>query len=195
MAEVVTPLPPKAITYCSVCTMPPEYCEFSSSAKKCREWLEKAHPELVEVIYNTKAVEAAMANLSVEAKEKAAKAEATAAKRAEKEEAKAEREAEKLLTSRVVLKRVERTKRKHLIVVSGLEKFGLDLKKVAKDFAKKFQGGSSVTKNASGGEEITVQGDWSDDILEYIEEHYKDVPVGNIDQVEDKKKKKSEGMP
>lgn len=36
-----------------VCTMPPEYCEFSSSAKKCREWLEKAHPELVEVIYNT----------------------------------------------------------------------------------------------------------------------------------------------
>jgi hypothetical protein len=35
--------------------MPPEYCEFSSSAKKCREWLEKAHPELVEVIYNTSA--------------------------------------------------------------------------------------------------------------------------------------------
>lgn len=134
-----------------------------------------------------------MANLSVTAQEKAAKAEAQASKRAEKEEAKAEREAERKATSRITLKRVERTKRKHVIVVTGLETFGLDLKKVAKDFGKKFACGSSVVKSAAGVDEIVVQGDLSDDIFDYIEDKYQMVPVDNIDQVEDKKKKKGEG--
>lgn len=43
-----------------------------------------------------------------------------------------------------------------------------------------------------GGEEITVQGDLSEDIQEYIEENYKNVPDDNIELVEDKKKKKAE---
>jgi density-regulated protein DRP1 len=76
--------------------------------------------------------------------------------------------------------------------VQGLEAFGLDIKKVAKDFGKKFATGSSVTKVPGGGEEVTVQGDLSDDILEYIEENYKDVPEDNIELIEDKKKKKAE---
>jgi len=196
MAESVeAPLgnaPPEAkeIIYCEVCTLPPEYCEFTSTAKKCREWLEAEHPDLVPIVYDTQAVEAAMSNLSVEAKEKAAKAEAAASKRAEKEEAKAEREAAKKASSRITLKRVERTKRKHVIIVTGLEAFGLDLKKVAKDFGKKFACGSSVTKSATGLDEIVVQGDLSDDILDYIEDKYPSVPSDNIDQVEDKKKKK-----
>jgi len=133
-----------------------------------------------------------MSNLSVAAQEKAAKAEAAASKRADKEEIKAEREAQRKASSRIILKRVERAKRKHFIVVSGLEAFGLDLKKVAKDFGKKFACGSSVTKSAAGSDEIVVQGDLSDDILEYLELKYPDVPFDNIDQVEDKKKKKGE---
>lgn len=76
--------------------------------------------------------------------------------------------------------------------MQGLEAFGLDIKKVAKDFGKKFATGSSVTKVPGGGEEITVQGDLSDDIQEYIEENYKNVPDDNIELVEDKKKKKTE---
>ncbi|TGZ77400.1 eIF1-like protein [Ascodesmis nigricans] len=219
-ADAPTESQAKSITYCGVCSFPPEYCEFGTSAAKCRDWLQKNHPELVAAVYNPgaiivesssyfpyhehilisilfppEAVEAAMSNLSVDAKEKAVKAEEAASKRAEKEAAKAEREAAKKASSRVILKRVERTKRKHVIVVSGLEAFGLDLKKVAKDFGKKFACGSSVTKNPSGGEEIVVQGDLSDDILEFIEENYSVVPVDNIDQVEDKKKKKSEAGP
>lgn len=136
-----------------------------------------------------------MSNLTEKSKEKAAKAEEAASKRAEKEAAKAEREAAKKASSRVILKRVERTKRKHVIVVSGLETFGLDLKKVAKDFGKKFACGSSVTKSASGQDEIVVQGDLSDDILEFIEDHYPDVPSDNIDQTEEKKKKKGADAP
>ena len=88
---------------------------------------------------------------------------------------------------------MERNKRKFVTEVSGLEHFGLDLKKVAKEFGKKFATGSSVTKTASGGEEITVQGDVSEDIAEWLEEnHGENVPEDNVELVEDKKKKKAE---
>lgn len=60
---------------------------------------------------------------------------------------------------------------------------------VAKDFGKKFATGSSVTKLPSGGEEIVVQGDVSDELEEFILEKYKDVPEDNIELVDDKKKK------
>jgi density-regulated protein len=93
----------------------------------------------------------------------------------------------------VHIKRIERNKRKFVTAVSGLEAFGLDLKKVSKDFGKKFATGSSVTKVPSGGEEITVQGDLTDDILELLTEgkEYKDIiPEDNVTCVEDKKNKK-----
>ena len=78
-----------------------------------------------------------------------------------------------------------------MTAVQGLEAFGLDIKKVAKDFGKKFATGSSVTKIPGGGEEITVQGDLSDDILEFLVDKY-DVPEDNAELIEDKKKKKTE---
>ena len=89
----------------------------------------------------------------------------------------------------MLIKRVERNKRKYVTAVSGLEAHGLDLKKVAKDFGKKFATGSSVTKTASGGEEIVVQGDLSDEIYEWVTETYEGIPEENVDCVEDKKKK------
>lgn len=89
----------------------------------------------------------------------------------------------------MLIKRVERNKRKYVTAVSGLEAHGLDLKKVAKDFGKKFATGSSVTKTASGGEEIVVQGDLSDEIYDWITETYGDIPEENVDCIEDKKKK------
>jgi len=88
---------------------------------------------------------------------------------------------------------VERNKRKYVTAVSGLEAFGLDNKKVAKDFGKKFATGSSVTKLASGGEEIVVQGDVSEEIEEFLLDNYKVIPEDNIELVEDKKKKKDTG--
>lgn len=59
---------------------------------------------------------------------------------------------------------------------------------MAKDFGKRFATGSSVTKTASGGEEIVVQGDVSDEIEEFLLEKYKEIPEDNIELVEDKKK-------
>ena len=119
----------------------------------------------------------------------------------------------------VIIKRVERNKRKYVTEVSGLEAHGMDLKKVAKEFGKKCEWlfgvlflsplflrltvrvgvkmwlmlntvatGSSVTKTASGGEEIVVQGDNSDDILDWVVD-VAGVPDENVKCIEDKKKK------
>ena len=116
-----------------------------------------------------------------------------AQKDAAKKEAKAalteQRESERKAAAKVLIKRVERNKRKYVTVVSGLEEHGLDLKKIAKELGKKFATGSSVTKTASGGEEITVQGDVSDDVYDWLTDKYKDIPEENIDCIEDKKKK------
>ena len=74
-----------------------------------------------------------------------------------------------------------------------MEAFGLELKKVAKEFGKKFATGSSVTKTAAGGEEITVQGDVSEDVFDWLVENHEEIPEDNIEQIEDKKKKSSAG--
>ena len=132
----------------------------------------------------TDALESKLGSMTVEAKEKADK---DLAKKQVKEEARLEREAAKKKSSVVYIKRVERTKRKHVIIVSGIEAFGLDLKKVAKDFGKKFACGSSVTKNATGADEITVQGDVSEEIYDELTEKY-GVEERNIKQIEEKKK-------
>lgn len=144
---------------------------------------------LTRLIPPTEALEQNLSSLSIEARQRAEK---DAQKKAAKAAAAEARHNETLATSKVLIKRIERNKRKYVTAVQGLEAFGLDIKKVAKDFGKKFATGSSVTKVPGGGEEVTVQGDLSDDILEYIEENYKDVPEDNIELIEDKKKKKAE---
>lgn len=76
--------------------------------------------------------------------------------------------------------------------MAGLEAHGLDNKKIAKELGKKFATGSSVTKSPAGAEEITVQGDVSDDLYDWLlEVHGKEVPEDNIELIEDKKKKSS----
>ncbi|KAF2459998.1 translation initiation factor SUI1 [Lineolata rhizophorae] len=177
---------PKQVLYCGVCSLPSEYCEFGGTTKKCEEWLLQADPELHGRLYSQDAIEANMAALSVDAQKRAEK---DAQKKAAKAEAAAAREQEKKATSKVVIKRVERNKRKFVTEVTGLEAHGLDLKKVAKDFGKKFATGSSVTKMPGGGEAITVQGDVSDDIYDYLVEIYPGIPEDNVECVEDKKKK------
>lgn len=94
----------------------------------------------------------------------------------------------------MTIKRIERNKRKHVTAIHGLEAFGVDLKKAAKLFAGKFATGSSVTKNPQGQDEIVVQGDVSDEVLDMIEAGagiLKDIPIDNVDVVEEKTKKAS----
>lgn len=164
-----------------------QYCEYGGTTKKCEEWLAEKHPGLHSQLYSADSDLAQnLSTLSVDAQKRAEK---DAQKKAAKAEAAEARESEKRAASKVYIKRVERNKRKYVTEVSGLEQFGIELKKVAKEFGKKFATGSSVTKTAAGGEEITVQGDVSDDIFDWLLEHYKDIPEDNIEQIEDKKKK------
>jgi len=135
------------------------------------------------------ALNANMAALSVDAQKRAEK---DAAKKTAKAEAAAQKEAERKAEAMVLIKRVERNKRKYVTVVSGLEEHGLELKKIAKEMGKKFATGSSVTKTAAGGEEITVQGDVSDDLYDWLTETYDQIPEDNIDCIEDKPKKKTQ---
>ncbi|KAK4636270.1 Translation machinery-associated protein 22 [Fulvia fulva] len=178
--------PAKSVTYCGVCSLPPEYCEYGGTTKKCQEWLEKNQPALYSKLYSDEALSTNLSTLSVDAQKRAEK---DAIKKAAKAEAQEKKAAEDRASSKVYIKRVERNKRKYVTEVSGLENFGLDLKKTAKEFGKKFATGSSVTKTASGGEEITIQGDVSDDVVEWLEEHHEEIPEDNIEQIEDKKKK------
>lgn len=131
---------------------------------------------------------AATAAMSVEAQKRAAK---DAMKKTAKAEAAEQKHASLLAKSIVTVKRIERNKRKFVTSVSGLEAFGLELKKVSKEFGKKFATGSSVTKTPSGGEEIVVQGDVSDEIKDFLLEKYKDIPEDNVELVDDKAKKKA----
>ncbi|KAI4141755.1 MAG: hypothetical protein LQ340_007551 [Diploschistes diacapsis] len=177
---------PRHVVYCGVCSLPPEYCEFGGTVKKCEEWLEKNHKDMHDRLYSEAAN---LSTLSVDAQKRAAK---DAAKKEAKAAAAESKLQEKLSASKITIKRIERNKRKYVTAVSGLETFGFDLKKVSKDFGKKFATGSSVTKTPAGGEEITVQGDLSDEIFDMLVdgEGYKDkVPEDNVECVEDKKKK------
>lgn len=69
---------------------------------------------------------------------------------------------------------------------------GIDLKKAAKFFGKKFATGSSVTKNPQGMDEIVIQGDVSEEIMDMISDKVDflgSIPEDNVEVVEDKKKK------
>ncbi|KFH43596.1 Translation machinery-associated protein-like protein [Hapsidospora chrysogenum ATCC 11550] len=144
-------------------------------------------------IWSQEALEAATASLSLEAQKRAAR---DAEKKAAKAEAAEAKQADKLAKSVITIKRIERNKKKFVTAVVGLETFGLDLKKassepVAKELGKKFATGSSVTKIPSGGEEIVVQGDVSEDLEEFLLDKYEEIPEDNIELVDEKKKKKA----
>lgn len=63
---------------------------------------------------------------------------------------------------------VERNKRKSVTHIRGMEVFGLDLKKIAKRLASKYACGCSVTTNPAGYDEIVIQGDFVDDLMDFI---------------------------
>lgn len=185
MAEVL----PKNIEYCEVCTFPPEYCEFGLSFKRCKEWLQENQPELFEKLYSADALANATSTLSLEKEQKISQ---EMEKKQAKEEAKLERELQKKLSSKVTIKRIERNKRKHVISISGLEVFNIDMKKLAKTFASKFATGASLTKNAEKKDEIIVQGDVSDEAKDYIEKLLQEKALDEVkvEQIDEKKKKK-----
>ncbi|KAI8342598.1 translation initiation factor SUI1 [Chlamydoabsidia padenii] len=182
---------PRKVLYCGICTMPPEYCEFSGTQEKCKEWLQNNHEDIFILMYGEKELIIGMEQVGV-TEEGESKPDRTFVKdKSAKLEAKLERENKKKMSSRVTIKRVERTKRKRITTIHGLDIFDVDLKKAAKLFANKFACGSSVAKNNQNQDEIVVQGDFSDELIELIIANWPHVPEDNIDYIEEQKKKKA----
>ncbi|GAB5589857.1 Translation machinery-associated protein 22 [Umbelopsis nana] len=171
--------------------MPPEYCEFSGTQEKCKTWLQKNHENVYNKIYNNaEEVEKGVEGITLEEKPEEKKNDRSHVKdKSAQLEAKLEKENKKKMESHVIIKRVERTKRKCVTTIHGLEVFDVDLKKAAKMFANRFACGSSVAKNNQNQDEIVVQGDFSDELLDLILANWPHIPEDNIDLVEDKKKK------
>lgn len=186
----MTDILPRNIFYCGICSFPPEYCEFGLSFKRCREWLHENNNELYNKLYSEDALANATSTLSLEKEQQISK---DLEKKQLKEEAKLERELQKQLSSKVTIKRIERNRRKHIISISGLEVFNIDMKKLSKTFASKFATGASVIKNAEKKEEILVQGDVSDEAKDYIEKLLEEKGLNEVkvEQFDEKKKKKA----
>ncbi|QLG71009.1 hypothetical protein HG535_0B00470 [Zygotorulaspora mrakii] len=182
--------------YCAVCSLPPEYCEFTGKLKRCKVWLRDAHPATYKILYDAEddsvdAVSGKLAESSI-GEEREEKLEKDLLKLQAKQENREQRELQMKLSSKVVIKREARTKKKSLVAISGLEVFEIDMKKLAKTFASKFATGCSVAKNVEKKEEIIVQGDVLEGVEKYIhalleEKGLKDVKVEVVDV---KKKKK-----
>ncbi|KAJ2342526.1 Translation machinery-associated protein 22 [Coemansia erecta] len=181
----------KTVLYCAVCSMPPEYCEYSPSRKKCEQWLEDAHPKVHERLYGDKAIADKMAMTTL-SEEKEAKEAAKMEKAEMKSEARMARELEAKMSSKVVIKRVERSKRKCVTTIFGLQVFGIDLKSTAKMFAGHFACGGTVAKNPQGQDEVVVQGDFAQEIMDIILAKFPKVPRENVEIAPEEKKKKKQ---
>eukprot|EP00879_Flechtneria_rotunda_P000989 GHRR01001123.1.p1 GENE.GHRR01001123.1~~GHRR01001123.1.p1 ORF type:complete len:183 (+),score=65.81 GHRR01001123.1:148-696(+) len=91
----------------------------------------------------------------------------------------------------VVLESHTRNKKKCVTTITGLESFGVKLSEAAKLFGKKFACGASVTKSATGTEQIDMQGEFVDKLAELVVKQYgssNNIGKGDIYMIQEKKK-------
>lgn len=112
----------------------------------------------------------------------------------------AEKEAAKRAKAKIVIHITERNRRKAITYIKGLEAFGtyskrylfnefrlfligLELKKVAKRLAGKYACGCSVVKMPAGHEEVTLQGDFIDDLTGFLPKEYPEIKPKQIEVI------------
>ncbi|EPQ31031.1 uncharacterized protein PFL1_01220 [Pseudozyma flocculosa PF-1] len=166
----VAPPAPRSVVYCSICTFPPEYCEFGPSSSKCRAWLQEAHPQLYARIWSEEAITSNLAALTTKQAEDLEK---EAAKKEKKSEAKAEKEKKEKAASKIILTKAARTKRKATTSINGLHTFSPPLpalKVVAKGLSSRLATGASVSRSVQNPnvDEIVIQGDVADEVKQLI---------------------------
>ncbi|XP_064392443.1 density-regulated protein homolog [Halichondria panicea] len=151
---------PLEVEYCEICTMPPEYCEYGPNPSKCYEWMKTNLPDCY-----TRLVERGVGGLTL------------ADSKRQKRGGKAIRKIVHCETPKQIkVSTVVRGKKKHVTLIVGLKTFGIDLKKASKSFAQHFSCGSSVT----GDDEIVIQGDVSDDVIDFIQGKWPEVDDDSI---------------
>uniref|UniRef100_A0A2R8MFW7 Density-regulated protein n=1 Tax=Callithrix jacchus TaxID=9483 RepID=A0A2R8MFW7_CALJA len=159
---------------------PLRYCEYMPDVAKCRQWLEKNFPN-------------EFAKLTVENSPKQetgiSEGQGTAGEEEEKKKQKRGgrgqiKQKKKTVPQKVTIAKIPRAKKKYVTRVCGLATFEIDLKEAQRFFAQKFSCGASVT----GEDEIIIQGDFTDDIIDVIQEKWPEVDDDSIEDLGEVKK-------
>ncbi|KAJ8395632.1 hypothetical protein AAFF_G00031130 [Aldrovandia affinis] len=170
---------PLKVLYCGVCSLPTEYCEYMPEPTKCRQWLEKNFPDVFAkmIIGNTQKQETGdgEAGPAVEEEEKKKQ------KRGGRGQIKQKK---KTVPQKITIAKIPRAKKKYVTRVCGMATFDIDLKEAQRFFAQKFSCGASVTAE----DEIIIQGDFTDDIIDVIQEKWPEVDDDTIDDLGEVKK-------
>ncbi|NXS94091.1 DENR protein, partial [Jacana jacana] len=159
------------------CSLPTEYCEYMPDVTKCRQWLEKNFPD-------------EFAKLTVENSPKqepgVGEGQGNAGEEEEKKKQKRGKikQKKKTVPQKVTIAKIPRAKKKYVTRVCGLATFEIDLKEAQRFFAQKFSCGASVT----GEDEIIIQGDFTDDIIDVIQEKWTEVDDDSIEDLGEVKK-------
>lgn len=185
------------VEFCSLCTFPVEYCEYSHAIllkkKDLKQFSEDKAEEKKdstqesdskEIKTEEKPVDGQAekkdTNGPVEVKEINSKEtnnsketqDGTVKETKEEDKPKKKKAAE---APKVIIEESKRGKKKHTTYVMNLEKFGINLKDSAKMFSKKFACSANVTKEDNGQEVITLTGEFMLEMRDYLLEKF-----GNI---------------
>lgn len=163
---------PAAVKYCEICHFPEEYCEISHVVL----FKKQSQHIIVEEVKTE-----VPTNKEGEGKTEEVKTEAKTETKVEKKKAK---------DNFILIELSKRGKRKHVTYVFNLEKFGLNLKDVAKLFSKKFACSSTVTKEDNGQEGITLTGEFGYEIVDYLIEKFPTIKPEMCKVKEPKEKEK-----
>lgn len=185
---------PLSVKYCEICRFPEEYCNeahaviFKKENKKIEETKKDENVLLKEGqndsnnIKDTKDLTLNKGDVDKDGKV------------AVTEEGKAEiakdgkDKKKKVKEERIVIECSKRGKKKHTTYVSNVEKFGLNIKDVAKLFSKKFACSSTVTKEVNNTECITLTGEFGYDIVEFLTQKFPNIKEENCKVIEEKPK-------
>lgn len=159
----------RSVVYCPVDTLPPEYCEYGPMFDECKPWLLENCPDLYlqkykrtvkELVEVEKQIADGVEGVSLEVNDGKKEKKMKRPKKKAEEKRKAD--------PKVYLERIQRSKRKCLTFVFGLEDFeGINIKQAAKKLGKKFACSASVEKKDLGFQ-MQLQGDCIDDMPQVL---------------------------
>jgi density-regulated protein DRP1 len=174
----------KVIKYCSVCTFPEEYCEYSHDLLKKRKEL----PINADVAQTQPTEQQPV----LEGEQKKEEEKKTEQPKVEEEKKETKEKKHKKITDKIHIKNSKRSKRKAVTVIKNIEKFGLDLKEVGKMLSKKFACSSTVNKDEENKDAIFMTGEFEDDLKDFLMEKFKTLKDEHfhIDRI----KKKDQGQ-
>ncbi|CAL8340503.1 density-regulated protein [Gadus morhua] len=173
---------PHKVLYCGVCSLPTEYCEYMPEPAKCRHWLEKNFPDLFARL--TVGPQGNIPKLEVVTGEEPPLVEEEERKKQKRGGRGQIKQKKKSVPQKVTIAKIPRAKKKYVTRVCGLQTFDIELKDAQRFFAQKFSCGASVTPE----DEIIIQGDFTDDIIDVIQEKWPEVDDDSIDDLGEVKK-------